>query len=118
MAPVENETAADELVKSKTIWEAICRWLLRQGFNDVLLFAILATIAYMGWYAITTAIPSHLEIIQTGYDRLSDRLTAEHGRDREAFEKAIDRAETRCEAHRERGEKANAKGVEIAEKLP
>ena len=107
-----------DIPANTTIYQLLSRWLFRQGFNDVLLFSILATIAYLGWYTITTAIPSHLEIIQNGYDRITDRLTAEHDRDRATFEKAIDRADARCDMHRERPAKTEAKTADIAEKQP
>ena len=45
-------------------------WLLGQPFNNVLLILILFAIAWLGYYGLTTAIPSHLKAIQEGYERL------------------------------------------------
>lgn len=87
-----------DIPANTTIYQLLSRWLFRQGFNDVLLFAILATISYLGYYALTNAIPSHLKIIQEGYDRTAETWREMGDRDRASFEKAIERAYQNCES--------------------
>lgn len=57
----------------KTVVNRGTEWLLGQPFNNVLLIMILFAIAWLGYYGLTTAIPSHLRAIQDGYERLEDR---------------------------------------------
>lgn len=51
-----------ESAKSKAV-----DWLLGQPFNNVLLVAILGSIAYGFYYGVTVAVPAHLQLIQQGY---------------------------------------------------
>lgn len=50
----------------------VVSWAAGQPFNNVLLLAILGAIMWGGWFAMTTAIPSHLRQIQEGYESLTD----------------------------------------------
>ena len=52
-------------------WKEISvRWLFGQSVPVILLFAILGVLVFGGKYAIETAIPSHLNAIQDGYERM------------------------------------------------
>lgn len=52
-------------------WKDIAaRWLFGQDVSTVLLVIILASLWYMGYYAMNTAIPAHLQSIQAGYERM------------------------------------------------
>ncbi len=44
-------------------------WLTSQSFNNVLLLAILVSIAAGVKYTLDVAIPSHLKMIQSGYEK-------------------------------------------------
>ncbi len=56
--------------------ERAADWLFQQGTSTVLLVGIWATMAWGGWYAMTTAIPAHLTQIQDGYQRQSGQFEA------------------------------------------
>lgn len=71
----------------------ILNWLLQQGVSTVLLCAILG---FMG-YGIIWIVPSHLELIQRGYEKNAsqftdalDNVVAAHERDREMFLRMLD----------------------------
>ncbi len=59
--------AEEKSVKAKAV-----EWMLGQPFNNVLLFSILAAIAWTGHYCVTVAIPAHLKIIQEGYEKIEE----------------------------------------------
>ena len=67
-------------VKGKAV-----KWLADQGPITVLLFCILATIAYLGKYAIETGIPKHLEQIQTGYQEVATTMSKDNAEWRSLF---------------------------------
>lgn len=77
--------------KSDTIPGKITDWATSQSFNNILLCAILLAIGWIGWYAVTTAIPAHLQMIQTGYEKIIDDHRAERGRTIDAYDKWIER---------------------------
>lgn len=55
-------------------------WLFSQGTSTVLLCAILGVNVWGGYYAMTTAIPQHINAIQAGYDRMDAKHTADMDR--------------------------------------
>lgn len=80
------------------------QWVAGQPFTNVLLVAILSAGGWCGYYAITIAIPAHLQTIQNGYERLDemnrserDRIDRQHSTERETirrqFEGWLDRIE-------------------------
>lgn len=84
-------TFSDEATKNAV------EWIRGQTFNNILLLAILASIGVAQWYAMTTAIPSHLQTIQDGYERINSQHEAERTRTREVYDRWLDRAEQRRE---------------------
>lgn len=67
----------------KTLKELVARWLLGQEAIVVVLFMILGVTGWLGHYGLTQAIPSHLQQIQTGYEKNAATL-------KEAVEKCCD----------------------------
>ena len=65
-----GDTETDSDLKGKSWKELFLRWTLNQGVSTVLLFAIFGVLFLGGRYAIETAIPSHLESIQHGYEKI------------------------------------------------
>lgn len=63
----------------------VVAWAAGQPFNNVLLLAILGSIMWGGWFAMTTAIPSHLKQIQEGYESLSNSHREERKELRETY---------------------------------
>jgi len=63
----------------------VVSWAAGQPFNNVLLLAILFCIGWGGWFAVTTAIPSHLKQIQTGYESLTEAHREERKELRETY---------------------------------
>lgn len=56
-----------------TITEKLLSWAANQGPATMLLFLLAAMVAWGGHYAITTAIPSHLQEIKSGYREVSEQ---------------------------------------------
>lgn len=71
----------------------IVRWLLGQEANTILLFLILGAIAWFAKYCLDVAVPAHLRMIQSGYEQITTRHSAEVRELRETFEKASERQE-------------------------
>ncbi len=74
------------------------RWIAGQGVVSGLLCLILCAMLYGGYYAMETAIPSHLKQIQDGYERQTlehtkqiDRITVSQDKEREAMLRLIER---------------------------
>lgn len=88
--PDSNDTSA-------TIKTGILDWVKGQPFNNVLIMALLCMIGWLGWYAITKAIPDHLTTIQTGYERIETRQTEQLKDQQQTFEKVLDRVFARQE---------------------
>lgn len=63
----------------------VVAWAAGQPFNNVLLLAILGAIMWGGWFAMTTAIPSHLKQIQQGYESLTEAHREERKELRETY---------------------------------
>lgn len=63
----------------------VVAWAAGQPFNNVLLLAILGAIMWGGWFAMTTAIPSHLKQIQQGYESLTNAHREERKELRETY---------------------------------
>ncbi len=72
---------------TSTIKEIAAQWVLGQPFTNVLLLMILAAVGWGGYYALTVAVPAHLKLIQTGYEKMEDS----HRGEREDRVKAYDR---------------------------
>lgn len=52
--------------RSEKFWD----WLYKQGVSTVLLILIFGALCWFGHYAVTTAIPQHLQQIQDGYEKI------------------------------------------------
>lgn len=67
----------------------VVRWLLGQGPLAV----ILAFLGYGGWnfanYTIKEGIPSHLQSIQAGYERMEEKHATERAKDQDEFVQAL-----------------------------
>lgn len=70
---------------NQKISSQVIAWATGQPFNNVLLLAILFAIGWSGYYAVTTAIPKHLEQIQKGYQSLTDAHREERKELRETY---------------------------------
>lgn len=73
-------------VKSKLV-----DWAAGQPFNNVLLLGLLFAVGWLGWYGITVAIPTHLRMIQAGYQSLDEAHEKERLKTIETYDKWIDR---------------------------
>ena len=82
---------------SEDATKSAIEWIRGQTFNNILLLAILASIGIAQWYAMTTAVPAHLQKIQDGYERINERHEAERTRTREVYDRWWDRDEQRRE---------------------
>lgn len=67
------------------------KWVAGQPFTNVLLCAILLSFGYCLYYAMTVVIPSHLQTIQEGYEKLDDTHMKERDTIRRQFEGWLDR---------------------------
>ncbi len=76
-----------EVENTKTIKQVAAQWVLGQPFTNVLLLMILGAIGWSGYYTLTVAVPSHLKMIQTGYEKMEDS----HRIERENSVKSYDR---------------------------
>jgi hypothetical protein len=72
---------------------SLVRWLFGQEANTILLFLILGSIAWFAKYCVDTAVPAHLRMIQTGYERVASQHAAEVRDLRESFERTAERQE-------------------------
>lgn len=88
---------ADESPSSQSTTSQAVRWLLGQEANTIVLFAVLGAVGWSGWYGITTAIPKHLDQIQTGYQSVAKQsdaavkdLTEKHTKQVESISKSFD----------------------------
>lgn len=78
--------ARQQDVKSKLV-----DWAAGQPFNNVLLLGLLFAVGWLGWYGITVAIPTHLRMIQSGYESLDQAHEKERMKTIETYDKWIDR---------------------------
>lgn len=76
----------------------LVRWIAGQGIVSGILCLILGAMLYGGYYAMHTAIPSHLKQIQEGYERQTtehtkqiDRITASQDKERETMFRLIEK---------------------------
>ena len=69
----------------------LLRWLSSQPFTNVLLLLVLSSGGWLAWYTINTAIPSHLKMIQDGYDRQRNQHTENLNRVIDSYERSLDR---------------------------
>lgn len=65
----------------------VMAWAAGQPFNNLLLIAILVAIGWLGYYGLTSAIPQHLNAIQSGYEKIEQA----HRDEREQTIKTYDR---------------------------
>ena len=66
-------------------------WLTGQSFTNVLLALILLGIAVALHYAMTEAIPGHLQKIQQGYEKIHDSHQQERKEIREQYDSWMSR---------------------------
>lgn len=71
----------------------IVRWLFGQEANTILLFLILGAIAWFAKYCVDVAVPAHLRMIQSGYEKVASQHSAEVRDLRETFERTAERHE-------------------------
>jgi len=69
----------------KSIKSMAASWVAGQPFNNVLLIAIFAAIAWFGHYELTTARPANLKQIQDGYQSLTEAHREERKELRETY---------------------------------
>jgi len=69
----------------------LIEWAAGQPFNNVLLLGLLFAVGWLGWYGITVAIPTHLQMIQSGYKSLSESHEKERLKTLETYDKWLDR---------------------------
>ena len=74
-----------------TTTELAIKWVFGQPFNNVMLIAIFAGIAWISHYCITIAIPSHLKMIQQGYETINTSNQLERHEMRAMYDKWFDR---------------------------
>jgi hypothetical protein len=74
------------------ITSQIVAWAAGQPFNNVLLLALLACVAWGGYYTVTVGIPSHLNQIQKGYESLTESHRDERERTQQLYDKWMNRA--------------------------
>lgn len=70
-------------------------WVAGQPFNNVLLIAIFAAIAWFGHYELTTARPANLKQIQDGYESLTEAHREERKELRETYSQWMQRVEAK-----------------------
>lgn len=76
---------------NQKITSQIVTWAAGQPFNNVLLLAIFVAIGWIGYYSMTTAIPSHLNQIQKGYESLTESHRDERERTQQLYDKWMNR---------------------------
>ena len=74
-----------------TSTEIALKWLFGQPFNNVMLIAIFAGLAWSGHYCVTIAIPAHLQQIQQGYETIDKAHQIERSELRSMYDKWFDR---------------------------
>lgn len=80
--------------KDASIKTQVIAWAAGQPFNNVLLLAIFAFMAYGTYFAMNTAIPKHLEQIQQGYESLTESHRDERERTLELYDRWMNRTST------------------------
>lgn len=86
-SPEDNE------YKSSTWPVLVIRYMAKQSFTNVLLTAILGCGGWLTYYTVTILVPSHLTMIQAGYERIQSMDAQEREKDRAQAERWIDRLE-------------------------
>ena len=77
--------------KEATLKTQLVAWVAGQPFNNVLLLAIFASIMYGTYFAMNTAIPSHLQQIQKGYESLTENHRDERRHTLEMYDRWINK---------------------------
>lgn len=78
--------------KDASIKTQVIAWAAGQPFNNVLLLAIFAFMAYGTYFAMNTAIPKHLEQIQQGYESLTESHRDERERTLELYDRWMNKS--------------------------
>lgn len=78
-------------LKNQSVAVLAIRWLSSQPFTNVLLIVQMFAMAWLLWYAITTAVPQHLQLIQDGYDRQQAKHRESLQIVIDSYEKTLDR---------------------------
>jgi hypothetical protein len=81
--------------KNDTVVTQVLNWAAGQPFNNVLLLAIFASICWIAHFAITVAIPKHLQQIQDGYEKIDQGHERGRQRDIEIYDRWFNRMEER-----------------------
>ena len=84
--------------QKQNLTSQVVSWAAGQPFNNVLLLAILGSIMWGGYFAMTTAIPSHLQQIQTGYEALTNAHREERKELRETYSQWMHKQPTAAHA--------------------
>lgn len=84
-----SDVGTPEKIDTKDWKTLVVSWLLSQGVSTVFLAAILGTMAYMGHYAMTIAIPAHLHQIQDGYEKQTALHKEALLQQQQAFERSL-----------------------------
>jgi len=89
----EDSAPAEPVVKTRLIdWKAIAmNWLVHQSITTVLLILFIGTTMAGCWFLAERAIPSHIEMIQKGYDRHVEAHAKEVEKLETTFEKTVDK---------------------------
>lgn len=69
----------------------VLSWAKGQEFNNLMLLGILSAVGYGSHYAITIAIPAHLNQIQSGYRELTTEIQERHQAERTEAIRTYDR---------------------------
>lgn len=74
-----------------SIPKLVADWIAGQPFTNVLLTSILASVGWTAYYSVTTAIPAHLQMIQSGYERINQHHREDRTSLMQQHEKWLDR---------------------------
>lgn len=79
-------------------------WLSQQNAITVILIGVLASLGYLGWYALNTAVPAHIALIGDKHKELQRAYIENQKASQERFDKALDRILTSAEQDRKSAE--------------
>jgi len=87
---VKGIAVSPQEIKDKTL-TIVLSWLSSQPFTNVLLLLIFSAGCVGAYYGVTQAIPSHLQQIQSGYEKIEQSNEKQIDRMLTVFEKTLDR---------------------------